>query len=169
MACFLMTLEFDAFLMLETGTMRDSPLRNADTRIGSNTAKDPFLEGRSTRIYQDLNIEAMNEGAKCLVQKTDFKAFCKVGSLQKTTICDVRHAQWQQVAEHRLRFDISADRFLRKHGEGCLWGLWWMWAEVGWLPGMVEDVLHSKDRSRAGMSAAACGLYLSRIDYPFIA
>jgi len=133
-----------------------------------HTAKDPFLEGRSARVYQNLDIEAMNEGAKCLVQKTDFAAFCKVGSLQKTTICDVRQAEWQQVAEHRLRFDISADRFLRNMVRAVVGTL----VDVGrgrMAPEDVAGVLHSKDRSRAGMSAAACGLYLARIDYPFIA
>ena len=133
-----------------------------------HTAKDPFLEGRSTRIYQELDLEAMNAGAKCLVQKADFAAFCKVGSLQKTTICDVRMAQWQREDVHRLRFDISADRFLRNMVRAVVGTL----VDVGrgrMAPDMVEDVLRSKDRGRAGMSAAACGLYLSRIDYPFLA
>jgi len=133
-----------------------------------HTAKDPFLEGRSTRIYQELDLEAMNAGAKCLVQKADFAAFCKVGSLQKTTICDVRMAQWQREDVHRLRFDISADRFLRNMVRAVVGTL----VDVGrgrMAPEMVEDVLRSKDRGRAGMSAAACGLYLSRIDYPFLA
>lgn len=133
-----------------------------------HTAKDPFLEGRSTRIYQELDLEAMNAGAKCLVQKADFAAFCKVGSLQKTTTCDVRMAQWQREDVHRLRFDISADRFLRNMVRAVVGTL----VDVGrgrMAPEMVEDVLRSKDRGRAGMSAAACGLYLSRIDYPFLA
>ena len=33
----------------------------------------------------------------------------------------------------------------------------------------MAEVIASKDRSRAGTSAPACGLYLSRVDYPFLA
>ena len=36
-------------------------------------------------------------------------------------------------------------------------------------PEAMAEVIASKDRSRAGTSAPACGLYLSRVDYPFLA
>ena len=59
-----------------------------------HTGKDPFLEGRSARVYQDLDLKAMNAAAAMLVFQGEFDAFQKTGGGQKTTICDVRHAQW---------------------------------------------------------------------------
>ena len=129
--------------------------------------KDPFLEGRSARVYQELDVEAMNGACEALVFKGDFAAFCKAGGGQKTTICDVRLAEWTVVDEHRYRFDVVADRFLRNMVRAivgtCL--------EIGKGRMSAEQMRHivaTADRSMAGASAPACGLYLSRVDYPFI-
>ena len=132
-----------------------------------HTRKDPFLEGRSARVYQDLDLEAMNAAAQQLVFHGEFDAFQKTGGGQKTTICDVRHAAWTQTEPHRLRFDITADRFLRNMVRAIVGTL----IEVGKgrrAPEDMAEVIASKDRKRAGTSAPACGLYLSRVDYPFL-
>lgn len=129
--------------------------------------KDPFLEGRSARVYHGLDLMAMNEAAQSLVFKGDFASFCKAGGGQKTTLCDVRHAKWTQTAEHRYRFDISADRFLRNMVRAIVGTT----LEVGRGRMPVDHmraVVAAADRGEAGASAPACGLYLSRVDYPFL-
>jgi len=133
-----------------------------------HTGKDPFLEGRSARVYEDLDLDAMNAAAAMLVFHGEFDAFQKTGGGQKTTICDVRHAQWTRTEPHRLRFDIMADRFLRNMVRAIVGTL----IDIGkgrMAPEAMAEVIASKDRSRAGTSAPACGLYLSRVDYPFLA
>ena len=80
----------------------------------------------------------------------------------------MRHAQWTQTESHRLRFDITADRFLRNMVRAIVGTL----IDIGkgrMAPEAMAEVIASKDRSRAGTSAPACGLYLSRVDYPFLA
>ncbi|MDB4563737.1 tRNA pseudouridine(38-40) synthase TruA [Flavobacteriales bacterium] len=132
-----------------------------------HTHKDPFLEDRSARVYQTLDLEAMNAGVQHLIYKGDFAAFCKTGSGQKTTICDLRSAQWTQTDPHRYRFDIAADRFLRNMVRAIVGTL----LDVGrgrLAPEDVKGIAASCDRSNAGMSASACGLYLSRVEYPFL-
>ena len=74
-----------------------------------HNAKDPFLEGRSTRVYGDLDVAAMQEASAHLVRKDDFASFCKAGSDQGTTICDVREARWEVLGPHRWAFHITAD------------------------------------------------------------
>ena len=109
----------------------------------------------------------MNAGVQHLIYKGDFAAFCKTGSGQKTTICDLRSAQWTQTDPHRYRFDIAADRFLRNMVRAIVGTL----LDVGrgrLAPEDVEEIAASCDRSNAGMSASACGLYLSRVEYPFL-
>ena len=72
------------------------------------------------------------------------------------------------IAAHRLQFDISADRFLRNMVRAIVGTL----LEVGrgrLAPEVMAEVIASKDRGRAGTSAPASGLYLSRVDYPFLA
>ncbi len=132
-----------------------------------HTRKHPFLEGRSARVYQDLDVESMNAASRYLVFNGDFATFCKAGGGQKTTLCDVRLAEWRSEGPHRMRFDIVADRFLRNMVRAVVGTL----LEVGrgrMSPGAVEEIVAACDRGRAGASAPACGLYLSRVEYPFI-
>lgn len=131
-----------------------------------HTWKDPFLEGRSARVYQPLDLDAMNTAAAQLVFKGDFATFCKAGGGQKTTICDVRQAVWSRTDVHRLRFDIVADRFLRNMVRAVVGTL----LEVGrgrMTPEDVSAAIAACNRDRAGASAPACGLYLSRVEYPY--
>ena len=130
-----------------------------------HTQKDPFLDGRSTRIYGELDLAAMEAASKHLVCKGDFASFCKAGSDQGTTICDVRKAKWEVLAPHRLAFHISADRFLRNMVRATVGTL----IEVGKgkrQPDDLVDILEAKDRSAAGKSVLGCGLYLTQVVYP---
>ena len=129
--------------------------------------KDPFAEGRSARVYQDLDVKAMNAAARHLVFKGDFATFCKAGGGQKTTLCDVRKAEWTRNGVHAIQFDIAADRFLRNMVRAVVGTL----LEVGrgrMEVQQVREIVAACDRNRAGASAPACGLYLSRVAYPFL-
>ena len=130
-----------------------------------HNVKDPFLEGRSTRVYGDLDVAAIEQACQHLIMKGDFASFCKAGSDQGTTICDVREARWETLGPHRWAFHITADRFLRNMVRATVGTL----LEVGKgkrspkdLPGIFE----AKDRSAAGKSVLGCGLYLTRVAYP---
>ncbi len=128
--------------------------------------KDPFLAGRSARIFGSLDVDAMSLAAKHLIFKGDFAAFCKTGSDVKTTICDVRSLDiFEDLSQGQIRIEISADRYLRNMVRAIVGTL----LEVG-KGKMSErefiDVISSCDRSNAGKSAPGCGLYLSRVEYP---
>lgn len=130
-----------------------------------HAAKDPFLNGRSTRIYHPLEVGAMQQAASRLVRQGDFAAFCKAGGGPQTTLCDVRRCTFTQVGATQYRLDIAADRFLRNMVRAVMGTL----LEVGVgkrAPEDVERVLASGDRSAAGKSAPSDGLYLSHVDYP---
>jgi len=131
-----------------------------------HTAKDPFLVNRSARIMRNVDFSRMQEAAPLFVQKADFAAFCKSGADQKTTICDVRQSRLIPM-EGGIRwiYEVSADRFLRNMVRAMVGTL----LEIG--QGRIEPeellaVLESKDRSRAGASAPADGLFLNRVVYP---
>jgi tRNA pseudouridine38-40 synthase len=131
-----------------------------------HTSKDPFLVNRSARIMRNVDFSRMQEAAPLLIQKADFAAFCKSGADQKTTICDVRQSRLVPLEDRtRWIFEVSADRFLRNMVRAMVGTL----LEIG--QGRIEPedllgVLDSKDRSRAGASAPADGLYLNRVVYP---
>ncbi len=130
-----------------------------------HTEKDPFLSGRSARIFGSLDISAMRSAAKHLIFQGDFAAFCKTGSGVKTTICDVRKLDIISFDSYRFRIEISADRYLRNMVRAIVGTL----LDVGrgkMTEEEFKDVISSCDRTRAGKSAPGCGLYLSKVLYP---
>ena len=130
-----------------------------------HTHKDPFLRSRSTRIYGQLDLAAMEAASKHLIRKGDFASFCKAGSDQGTTICNVQQAHWEVLTPHRMAFHISADRFLRNMVRATVGTL----IEVGKgrrHPDDLVDILDARDRSAAGKSVLGCGLYLTKVVYP---
>ena len=73
-------------------------------------------------------------------------------------------ANWEQVG-HELIFTITVDRFLRNMVRAVVGTL----IEVGQQRLSLtdfEDIIMSKSRSNAGASVPACGLFLTRIEYP---
>lgn len=128
------------------------------------TVKDPFLKDQAYQFTRDLDVDTMNACAQKLIGKMDFSSFCKSNTDVHTYDCDVRSAHWEADG-HLLRFTIKADRFLRNMVRAITGTL----IECGQgkmnLAGF-EDVINARDRSAAGYSVPACGLYLTEITYP---
>ena len=129
------------------------------------TRKDPFLYINHTRVASGLDFEAMNKAAQWLLGKQDFASFCRTHTDVKTTICDVREANWIQENETEAYFVITADRFLRNMVRAVVGTLF----EVG-KHRMTEvqfgEVIAAHNRCQAGHSAPAEGLSLVEIIYP---
>lgn len=127
--------------------------------------KDPFTVGRAARVAPGLDMTAMNEAAQLLLGRHDFASFCKVHTDVKTTFCTVSQAVWKPMDDGQAVFTIEADRFLRNMVRAVVGTLF----EVGrgrMTIGQFADVITAKNRSAAGQSAPAEGLYLVRVAYP---
>ena len=82
----------------------------------------------------------------------------------KTYICRVDEAVWRKEAE-LLVFHITADRFLRNMVRAVVGTL----IQIGQGKREVEElneIIESRDRTKAGPSVKAEGLHLSRVIYP---
>ena len=126
--------------------------------------KDPFERDRAYYLTHPLDFEAMNTAAALLLEYSDFQAFSRVHTDVKTFICDIRYAKWDREGEVWV-FTITADRFLRNMVRAVVGTL----LEVGkgkMTVGDVKSIIKSRDRSRAGASVPAKGLYLTGITYP---
>ncbi|MFT3885956.1 MAG: tRNA pseudouridine(38-40) synthase TruA [Flavobacteriales bacterium] len=128
--------------------------------------KDPFLEGRSYLLHPALDVDAMNDACRALMGRQDFSSFQRVGSDNRTAICDVRLAQWEHTLEG-YRFTIRADRFLRNMVRAIV-GTCLQVGKGQRPPSDMAAVLAARDRSHAGKSAPARGLYLAQVAYPFL-
>ena len=126
--------------------------------------KDPFFGDHHYYLKNVPNMNYMNEAAKILLENEDFQCFSRTNTDVKTFICKVKKAEWQQEGS-RLVFYISANRFLRNMVRAIVGTL----LEIGQNKralGDFERVIKSKDRTQAGFSVPAHGLYLTEIRYP---
>jgi tRNA pseudouridine38-40 synthase len=128
--------------------------------------KNPFLNGVSHYFRLDLDLAAMKAAAELLLSTKKFGAFCKVGSDNKTMFCDVSEARWEQ-KEDQLIFHITADRFLRNMVRALVGTLMSVGQGITSLS-KFQEIINSQNRSEAGLSAPAQGLYLVKIKYPYI-
>lgn len=127
-------------------------------------SKNPFYADRAHYIRYALDIDAMNEAAKLLMRYDDFECFSKSNTDVRTYLCRITKAQWALDTD-TLVFTISADRFLRNMVRAIVGTL----LDVGIGKKNLKDVstiIEGKDRSLAGASVPAKGLYLTKIVYP---
>lgn len=125
--------------------------------------KDPFTFRYSEKESRKLNLEKMNEAANTLSNYHDFTSFSKLGSDVKTNNCVIYKALWEEMGD-QLIFTIRADRFLRNMVRAIVGTL----LEVGLGKITIEDfraIIEKKNRSSAGASVAAKGLFLVDIGY----
>lgn len=128
--------------------------------------KDPFKLNRSWLVKDKLNVTLMNEAAKELFNYNDFSCFSKSNTQTFTNNCKITEAVFEE-KEDGLVFTIKADRFLRNMVRAIMGTL----VRIGKGEINIEDfkeIIESKNRSNAGQSVAACGLYLVRVEYPYI-
>lgn len=129
----------------------------------SNT-KNVFTNDFAYRLQLPLDTVKMNEACKILLQYKDFQCFSKSNTDVKTYHCNIKKAEW--VEEHNeLTFIITADRFLRNMVRAIVGTM----INIGLGKIQVKDliaIIESKNRSEAGYSVPAHGLYLKHIVYP---
>ena len=135
-------------------------------RIKNSRIYDPFEYGRVWfvgRTITDDGLARMNEAAKHFIGKYDFSTFMSEGSdvedrvRNVTALSVVRNGDFIEVR-------ISADGFLYNMVRiivGTLCEIAFGRFSADDVPSMIE----AKDRSRAGMTAPAEGLYLNSVKY----
>lgn len=126
--------------------------------------KSPFRRFSAWYYAVELDVEAMNEAAKRLLEYDDFTTFAKLNSNNKTNICHISHARWESLPDGTLRFTIRADRFLRNMVRAIVGTL----VDVGrgrYTVEQFDDIVRSKDLSRSSTGAPAVGLFLSDVKY----
>ena len=126
--------------------------------------KNPFLTQFAYLFPHDLNIDLMNEAGQEILNYTDFSCFSKSKTDTHTNDCEVTEAYWQEKKD-KLVFTISANRFLRNMVRAIVGTL----LEIGQEKIELKDIkqiIASKNRSNAGNSVPAHGLYLTEVEYP---
>lgn len=131
-----------------------------------HTFKNAFLDNQSWQFSQKFDLDLMNKASEILLNFADFQCFSKVNTDVNTFDCTIFEAFWKQENESVV-FTISANRFLRNMVRAIVGTL----INVGLHKISLEDfqqIIINKNRSEAGFSVPAHGLYLTKIKYDFL-
>lgn len=136
----------------------------------SHFEENPFLHDVSTYYNEpNLDFQKIKKAVNLLLGKNDFHAFCKSADLyQNFTSCDISAVNlWVNESGTRMRFQITADRFLR----GMIRILQANLIRVGSGKMSLDEFKHclnSGENPGHHEVAKPQGLYLSRIEYPYL-
>jgi tRNA pseudouridine38-40 synthase len=132
--------------------------------VWNHGAMNPLLRSQAWHVPLKLDVAAMRAASKLFIGKHDFKSFAGTRNYEmETTVrtltrCDIKRAGPQ------LTFIIEGDGFLYKMCRGIVGTL----VQVGQgkiAAPDIKDILASRDRRVAGMTASAHGLVLWKVFY----
>ena len=110
-----------------------------------------------------LNVEKMQEAAKYFEGEHDFKAFKSSGTSGKNSVRTIYKAEVKTDGE-RILIELTGNGFLYNMVRIISGTL----LDVGLEkiePSEIEDIINSKDRTKAGKTLPAHGLYLVKVNY----
>lgn len=133
-------------------------------QVWNHPAMNPLLRNLAWHVPRPLNVVAMRQAAAQLVGRHDFQSFAanpgysKASTVRTLSRCAIRQSGCS------LTFIIEGDGFLYKMCRGIVGTL----VQVGvgkFSPDEAREMLASKDRRVAGMTAPAHGLVLWKVSY----
>jgi len=143
---------------------RSARAKTYEYRILNRATRSPLHHHYGWWIAAPLDLDAMVRTAAALPGEHNFSAFRASGSDNLNPVRRVLQAEWRSHPGGWLRFQITANGFLR----GMVRSLTGTMVEVGRgkaLPEILEELLKSGERRRAGPTAPAQGLYLVEVLY----
>lgn len=126
--------------------------------------RSPRWRNHAWHHPEPLAVHLMHDAARALIGEHDFAAFRAAGCTANTTLRRVDSITLTRLHPHLLEVDIRGNAFLRQMVRIIVGTL----TEVGTgrIPvGQVAEILESKDRTRAGITAPPYGLELVEVRY----
>lgn len=125
----------------------------------------PDLVGHAGHAILPLDMELMRAAVALMpLGESDFKGYQDAECQSKVSLCDLLYIRWLEEAPNLWRLEIAANHFLHHMVRNILGTL----VEIGMgkrpVTGLV-DALNAQDRTMAGMTFEADGLYLVKVDY----
>lgn len=131
--------------------------------ICNSTFPDVFMRNRCWHCRYPLDVEKMQQAAKAFEGEHDFIGFASSGFSVKTTVRTI-YSLTVTKEDNIIRIDVSGNGFLYNMVRIIAGTL--VHCGRGQInPQDMADIIASCDRSRAGITAPASGLYLSEVVY----
>ena len=133
-------------------------------RIVNRRAPLALERGRAWILPQTLDVDAMHAAAQALVGHHDFSSFRAAECQAKSPLKTLERLTVSQRGEE-LHLEARAPSFLHRQVRNLVGSL----VQVGlgkWNRAKLAAVLAARDRTAAGPTAPAEGLYLVAVEYP---
>lgn len=132
-------------------------------RILNSVVRDPFYEGLALHVPYRLDADLLNTQAHQFVGTFDFAAFQNSGSSVEDTVRTIFDCSVVRRGD-MIEFSVAGNGFLYNMVRimtGTLLDI----AQGNLATNSIPDIIVSKERSRAGMTAPARGLMLMEVFY----
>lgn len=127
---------------------------------------DPFLADRAWHVADPLDLRVMRLACDPFIGEHDFSAFCRRPEGEgHSMVRKVLRAEWADLGEGVLRFDIEATAFCQQMVRSIVGTL--VACGLGKVTaGDISWIIRSKDRGNAAPIAPPHGLVLWEVAYP---
>lgn len=131
--------------------------------IHNSPVRDPFLTDRAWHCRYPIDEAALDSASRAFVGTHDFAAFCSAGSSVTSTVRTVKSFSVRRDGD-KVMMTVEADGFLYNMVRIMVGTL--IDVQAGKIAAdSLPEVILSKDRGRAGVTAPPQGLYLNRVFY----
>jgi tRNA pseudouridine38-40 synthase len=114
-------------------------------------------------IPRKLDLESMKDATKFLIGEKDFSSFRDSNCQAKSAIKNISKIEIIKNGDE-IFIEISARSFLHHMVRNIVGTL--IWVGSGKIKSEeMKNILESRDRTKSGSNAPACGLYFLRVDY----
>ena len=127
--------------------------------------RDVFLRPFSWRVHYPLCECRMNEGARYIIGRHDFRCFETEWPNRRSSIRTVSRCEVSRLGDS-LTLDIESNGFLYNMVRTIAGTLY----EIGrgrWEPSRIKEIVEGGNRALAGQTAPPQGLFLVRVNYPY--
>ena len=132
-------------------------------KIYNGKIRNPFYDKYSYHYRYSLDADYLNKEAQAFCGTHDFSGFCSVKSDIEDTVRTVYSASVKRDGD-MVYFTFEADGFLYNMVRIMVGTL--LFINEGKIKeGELTDIINSKQRSRAGKTAPAQGLFLNKVNY----
>jgi len=132
-------------------------------RIWVAPARPVMLAGQVYHYFRPLDLASMQQAARGLLGRHDFRGFATSAEQRKDTNRTIFSCRVAQIGPE-IRIAVTGDGFLYNMVRNIVGTL----IEIGrgrWRPSQIAAIISSRDRRHAGPTAPPDGLYLQCVHY----
>jgi tRNA pseudouridine38-40 synthase len=131
--------------------------------ILNDPVRSPLHDERTGWVFQALDVAAMHTAAQSLLGTHDFSAFRSAECQAASPVRELRQFDVER-SGRLVRIQVAANAFLHHMVRNLVGTL--VYIGIGRNPPRwALEVLAGRDRAAAAPTFAACGLYLTRVEY----